>query len=32
LVTLGILIGVNFISSGLAYLLVGGAVKREAKV
>jgi uncharacterized membrane protein HdeD (DUF308 family) len=32
LVTLGILIGVNFISSGLAYLLVGGAVKHEAKV
>ena len=30
LVTLGILIGVNFISSGLAYLFVGGAVKREA--
>ena len=32
LVTLGVLIGVNFMSSGLAYLLVGGAVKREAKV
>jgi uncharacterized membrane protein HdeD (DUF308 family) len=32
LVTLGILIGVNFISSGVAYLLVGGAVKRVAKV
>ena len=31
LLTIGILIGVNFISSGLAYLLVGGAVRREAK-
>ncbi len=31
LVTLGILIGVNFISSGLAYLVIGGAVNSEAK-
>lgn len=30
LVALGIIIGVNFISSGLAYMFVGGAVKREA--
>jgi len=31
LVTLGILIGVNFISSGIAYLFIGGTVKREAQ-
>jgi len=31
-VTLGILIGVDFITSGIAYLMIGGAVKREAKV
>ena len=32
LFALGILIGINFISSGLAYMLVGGAVKREITV
>jgi uncharacterized membrane protein HdeD (DUF308 family) len=31
LITLGILIGVNFISSGLAYLFIGGAVNRAVK-
>jgi uncharacterized membrane protein HdeD (DUF308 family) len=31
LVTLGILIGVNFISSGIAYLFVGGTAKRVAQ-
>ena len=31
LVALGIMIGVNYISSGLAYLFIGGAVKRETK-
>ena len=30
LIALGTILGVNFISSGLAYLMVGGAVKREA--
>jgi uncharacterized membrane protein HdeD (DUF308 family) len=29
LVLLGILIGVNFISTGIAYLILGGAAKRE---
>jgi uncharacterized membrane protein HdeD (DUF308 family) len=31
MITLGIVLGVNFISSGLAYLMLGGAVKREAQ-
>lgn len=31
LVTLGVLIGVNFVSSGLAYLLVGIGAKRETQ-
>jgi uncharacterized membrane protein HdeD (DUF308 family) len=30
MIALGIVLGVNFISSGLAYLILGGAVKREA--
>jgi uncharacterized membrane protein HdeD (DUF308 family) len=29
LITLGVVLGVNFISSGLAYLMLGGAVRRE---
>jgi uncharacterized membrane protein HdeD (DUF308 family) len=29
MIALGIVLGVNFISSGLAYVLLGGAVKRE---
>jgi uncharacterized membrane protein HdeD (DUF308 family) len=32
LITLGILIGVNFISSGVGYMFIGGTTKREAKV
>jgi uncharacterized membrane protein HdeD (DUF308 family) len=31
LVALGTLIGVNFVTSGLAYLFVGGAARRELK-
>jgi uncharacterized membrane protein HdeD (DUF308 family) len=31
MIALGTILGVNFISSGLAYLMVGGAVKREAR-
>jgi uncharacterized membrane protein HdeD (DUF308 family) len=30
LITLGVIIGVNFISSGVAYLFLGGAARREA--
>jgi uncharacterized membrane protein HdeD (DUF308 family) len=30
-VALGTIMGVNFVSSGLAYLMVGAAVKREAR-
>ena len=30
MIALGVVLGVNFISSGLAYLMLGGAVRREA--
>ena len=31
LIVLGVLIGINFITSGAAYLLLGGAVKQDAR-
>ncbi len=31
LISLGVIIGFNFISTGIAYMFLGGAVKHEVK-